>query len=368
MHTPAPVDCSVLFARSAVSYAVGRLHTRRAVTASSGLSSWVLRCRKRLAPPWLGKAVTLVLIIWTLLSGGPQLAAQESPRAGTRDPTVAPHRGEASEVRSPLRTRRQNRKQRLVELESRSQQLQQQLEIYRRQARFFVPPLEGSQLQELAAGELVRLRYRPDPEGPHQAIGLQWVDLPRRDLWIASQDAHFGGIDQTLEYRLSSQGEQPTLWFGFVDLPWPLKNRRWVVEVWDNLDLAASPDLDAWEHGWQLAPDAWTRAEELIRRGEIAGMTEERSSKALWTPVNRGAWLMIALPDGGTLLGFHATFEIGGSVPDRLVVANTLQGLEELFVGVVERARVLVRRHYSDVHQIILGGDGKPIPPYPTAQ
>ncbi len=313
----------------------------------------------------LGQTAIVGLLMALTMSGG-RAEAQE-PNRGLDNASVAGATDGETEI-SRLRARRQNRKRRAALLLQRQRQAVDHLQRYRQQARLALPRLQASHVQHLAVGELVRLRHRPESASPHQAVGLQWVDLPRQDLWIAAQDAHFGGLDETLEFRLTQPGEKPTLWLGFIDLPWPLKNRRWVVEVWDNLELAALAGLDAWEHGWQLTPDALPRAEQAIRQGLVPGMTEEIFAKAIWTPLNHGAWLMIAMPDGGTLVGFHATFEIGGSVPDRLVVANTLHGLERLFGMVVERARSQVKGHYSGDHQAILGGDGQPIPPYATAQ
>lgn len=348
MHPQPPADHVSLPASSTVAWVV-----------AGRLDPWLTKLRDG----WLiAKAGSFALSVVLLASlSSLRLEAQE---AG--DGTPAEITGDtAPSATSPSRFRRHHRKHRAALLERRQRQLADQLRLYRQQARLSLPRLQASHLQDLAAGELVRLRHLPpEPSSPHQAVGLQWVDLPRNDLWIAAQDSHFSGLDETLEYRLSEAGEEPTLWFGFVDLPWPLKNRRWVVEVWDNFELAASPEIDAWEHGWQLAPKAWPRAEEAIRQGLVEGMTAERSAKALWTPVNRGAWMMINMPEGGTLIGFHATFEIGGSVPDRLVVANTLHGLERLFAKVIERARSQVKSHYTEDHPAILGGDGNPIPTY----
>lgn len=309
----------------------------------------------------LGGALCLVGLLgagWTSPS-----QAQDTPPEEPSTTIEAPV-GEA-DAQASAKPRRRAKQAKVARLRQRQRQLLAALAAYNGSARYALPRLDGAQRRRIAEGELVRLRHKQATPGlPQQALGLVWVDVPRDDLWIASQDRHFPGLDETVEFRLTQEGVEPVLWYGFVDLPWPMKNRQWVVEVWDNLTLAASPEVDAWEHGWQVARQGWPMAQDAIRRGRVADMTEQRSAKALFIPVNRGAWVMIQMPDGGTLLGFHATFEIGGSVPDRLVVSNTLRGLERLLNDVIERARTEVRGHYVGDHPVLLGGDGQPIQTY----
>lgn len=309
------------------------------------------------------RALPLALLGGWVFSGvalGQAAPPEAPPNASLRSSTSETQRGD-------LRPRRRVRQERAARHRLRQQSLISTLEAFNRQARNPLPQLQPQQLQRLTAGEPVRMRHKqPEPGVPQRAIALQWVELPRDDLWVAIQDPHFAGLGNTLELRLTAEGEKPTMWFGFLDLPWPLKDRQWVVEVWDHLPGEGDPDLDAWEHGWHLARQGWPLAQRAIRQGKVEGLSVERSSKAILTPLNHGAWVMIAMDDASTLLAFHASFEIGGSVPDRLVVSNTLRSLERLLEGVVERAKTRVPKHYVGDHTVLLGVDGQPIPPRPT--
>lgn len=290
---------------------------------------------------------------------GQEPGPEASPNASLRPSTSETGRGD-------LRPRRRARQERTERQRRRQEQLRTTLDRFNQDARHALPQLGPQQLQRLAAGEPVRMRQKqPQPGVPQRAIALQWVERPRDDLWIAIQDPHFASLGDTLELRLTAEGEKPAWWFGYLNLPWPLKDRQWVVEVWDHLPGENDPALDAWEHGWQLARQGWPLAQQAIRDGKIEGLSEGRSSKAIFTPLNHGAWVMIAMDASSTLLAFHASFEIGGSVPDRLVVSNTLRGLERLLKSVVERAVEKVPTHYTGDHPVLLGADGRPIPVRP---
>ena len=236
-----------------------------------------------------------------------------------------------------------------------------------------LPELDTAELGALASGELIRLREPPTAVGmPQRVVGLRWLALPRPVVWLACQDPHFSAVDELTEFRLDDarQGKGPdggerAIWYGLIDLPWPFKNRQWVIEVWDNQSLVRATEGQGWEHIWRLDPSHLPMALAAIERGEIPGITPQRAERAIVTPVNHGAWLAIEVA-GGTLLGWHATSSIGGSVSDRLVVSRAFHSLERLFWGVERRARRKVTRHYWDDHPPLRGGDGRPLPLYAT--
>ena len=229
---------------------------------------------------------------------------------------------------------------------------------------FSLPEITAVEVVQLADGDLVRRREPPAAPGePQRVVALQWFDVSRSALWIACQDPHLRMDDSIENLRLSPSVEGHTVWYGLIDLPWPFKNRQWVIKVWDHLPLAEATAGESWEHVWQLDLSQMPEALGAIQRGEAGSLTPSRAEKAVVTPVNHGAWVLIDV-DGGTLLIWHLTSSIGGSIPDRLVVSNAFHSVERLFRTLERLARRRVERHYRDDHPPLLGGDGKPIPTY----
>ena len=118
---------------------------------------------------------------------------------------------------------------------------------------FDLPEITAAEIAELADGDLVRRREPPVAPGePQRVVALQWFELPRSTLWIACQDPHLRMDDSIENLRLSPSAEGHTVWYGLIDLPWPFKNRQWVIEVWDHHPLAEATGGESWEHVWQL--------------------------------------------------------------------------------------------------------------------
>ena len=101
----------------------------------------------------------------------------------------------------------------------------------------------------------------------------------------------------------------------------------------------------------------------VVQAGHIPGIDGAMADDAIWTPVNRGAWLTIQVPGAGTILGYHVTTVIGGNIPDRSVADYALLTMTKLLRGAEGRARDEVKEHYGADHEPLPGGDGRPLPP-----
>ena len=237
---------------------------------------------------------------------------------------------------------------------------------FNRSARYRLPRLGSAHLDALSAGQTVRVMDQPaeDPESPRRASAFVVVPLPRTQVWVGCQDLHFTQSDLVQEVKVA--GSPPrTTWYGLLDLPRPIADRQWMVEVIDNAPLALATGDRAWEHAWSLTGDP-DQALALAQAGRLPGVDPNAVAEAVWTPVNQGAWIAIALSPEETLLGYHATSTVGGNLPEKLVLQWVHSGLERLLEGVVQRAREKVPVHYRAGHSgIVLGANGKPIPYYP---
>lgn len=227
---------------------------------------------------------------------------------------------------------------------------------------FDLPALDAKQQAALQKGEVLRLLL-PDDNGNLRVVGLLLLDMPLRQVWIAGQDPHFSSPDGVTEARLSGSGDR-AVWYGFLDLPMPFSDRHWVVDVWNNHDLAQATSNRMWEHPWRLDPDGLPLARAPIEAGQISPVTPKLYDKALYTPVNYGAFVFIGVNEGQTLLSYHATSVIGGNIPERLAAEFIRSGLEKLLRRIEKIARDTVPTHYTAEHPIVLGGDGQPVERY----
>ncbi len=238
----------------------------------------------------------------------------------------------------------------------------QALAAFNGHARFPLPSLTSAQLDRLEAGKVVKIRQVSEEDGaPQRAIGLLRSSQPAWGLWLSARDVHFTAIDELTEVQLTPSGQWPAQWYQYLDLPRPISDRHWVVDVTDTHLLAQA--TGAWEHAWVLAQDGPRLGLAAVAASRVPGVDQDRAADAIYTPRNDGAWLVIDLGDGTTLLGYHVTSVIGGAIPDKLVADYTLLTLGKLLKGVEERTPTVIE-HYDAAHEPIEGGDGVPIPPH----
>jgi hypothetical protein len=237
------------------------------------------------------------------------------------------------------------------------------VESYNDMAILPLPPLDAKKAQNLVDGRVIRILFEnEDPEKPIAAVAFLFLDVSRNALWIASQDPHTKVDPGLTEAVISRSGIDRAIWYGHWDLPRPIRDRQWVIESWNNHELAVSMDDIGWEHAWALMPDGLPLARPLIERGEVGEVTIAQFEGAIYTPVNRGAWFMFALPDGQTLFGYQASSVVGGAIPSWLVQRLVMSRLESTLRNLETRARQWSPHHYVNDHPPVFGGDGKPVP------
>lgn len=226
---------------------------------------------------------------------------------------------------------------------------------------FDIPTLDAGQRQRLVRGDVVRL-INPVSDQNYQVVGLMIIQLPQRQVWIAGQDPHFAASAAT-EHRLRMSGDTAT-WYGFLPLPMGFSDRHWVVDVWNNHDLAAVTGNRMWEHPWRLREGGLDEARPFIAQGEVGKLTVEEFDRAIFTPNNEGALAFVSTGPSETLLIYHATSSVGGNIPERLMAEFARATLEGYLRKIAKNAHEIVIGHYSGDHSRLLGGDGQPIPLY----
>lgn len=224
-------------------------------------------------------------------------------------------------------------------------------------------PLTTAQLAALASGEVVtHLEKRPG--GHHRAVGIAICDTPQAAMWLATQDPHFTGGDDAIEANIEKAPHRG-VWYGMLDVPKPFSDRHWVIESWDEVQLAAKTRGVVWEHPWRLRPGDTHRVRDHVARGSIPGLTLEMFDAAIETPLNEGALVFLALSDTESLFAYHVTTDVGGAVPERMVAGFVRRTMTTHIEHLQERARDVIPSHYRGDHEPVLGFDGQVVPLYP---
>jgi len=230
---------------------------------------------------------------------------------------------------------------------------------------FSLPVLSEAQLSELSSGRVVSMLTRGASVETWRAIGLIVSPSSQRAVWLSCQDLHFSNAERVIEHRVAgSAASDKASWYGHLDLPMPVSDRHWVVDVWNNHSLSQKTGGRMWEHPWRLNPDGISLMRPVVERGEVAGLALAAFDHAIYTPVNNGAWVAITLPDGETLVAYHGATDIGGTVPGKMVAQFSVSGMQSMLERVSSRAAE-VPAHYRSGHAPVLGGDGQRIPTYP---
>jgi hypothetical protein len=242
------------------------------------------------------------------------------------------------------------------------------LVLYNRAASPPLPLLEPPQVALLLDGTIVKVRETPGgPEAPQRVVGYVLFDIPRPQVWIAATDPHSSYSGGTLrETRLVDDDAGTSVWYQHLDLPWPFDDRHWLIRVRKHRELAVQTENRVWEHGWSLDEKGAEFVPQFIEAGHIRSVTKDEALGAIYTPVNRGGWIMFEMPGNCTLLAYHVTSVVGGSIPDGVFTHWAMLTLESLLRQVGEFARE-IPTHYVDGHAIVHGGDGAPLPLYGRA-
>ena len=223
--------------------------------------------------------------------------------------------------------------------------------------KFAMPP--ERERARLVEGKVLKQRFKN--EQGDLALGMIVSSEPLRDLWLGSLDPDFDIVRNVRSYILPTPPDAVTRWYGLVDLPFPFVDRHFLITTVLNKAIAASSAGRIWERAWHLEPDGVATMTPFVAAGKVAGVDTAAFEKAIYTPVNYGAWFFVRLDERDTLVGYSCATVVGGDIPEGLVTQHVLSGLDELLRTVVARAKEMPK-HYRDAHPLLVGGDGAPLP------
>jgi hypothetical protein len=242
---------------------------------------------------------------------------------------------------------------------------------------FPLPELDAEQLDELLSGLVVRLRWKQpvpgegvpgeEPKERHRVVALYLIDEPRAQVWLSAMDPDFIASERVTEVRVEDDGHGRSTWYQHMDLPWPVENRHWVIDVRKSPGMHRATGGLVWEQPWYLVEGGQRIAEELAAAGRTGKLSLEDVKDAVYLKANTGAWAMFELGSDLTLLTYQLTVVMGGLLPEGLTARFAARELESL-CHIVEKNAHIIPEHYVAGHDPVMGGDGQYVPLGPVAQ
>lgn len=246
-----------------------------------------------------------------------------------------------------------------------SDTIQSNIAQFNKVAHFAIPNLSAAQVSELQNGGVVTiLDSSAGADAPRRAVGYMLSEVPKKQLWVSCQDPHAVLQSSTKELKTKVNADHSAHWYGFFDLPWPFSDRHWMVKSWNTQKVADNSNNKYWEHPWDLLSDGPAEIKPFIEAGKLPGVTMDLVNDAVYTPVSKGAWVMMDVQPDLRLVVYHATTVVGGSIPEDAAVRYTVTTLEDMMKGMEKRAIEWVPIHYVGNHVGVLGGDNKDVPKF----
>ncbi len=207
--------------------------------------------------------------------------------------------------------------------------------------------LKLDDFEQLAKGEVVR-RLLPG-EGVLAAQGAIYSPHSPSRIWVTIQDPEHLNLareDLPLQ-RLPGSTAARRLNYQMVKTPWPLADRQQVFTVEANAGLYASSEKRVWERSVALADRA---------------LAADADPDAVWLEHLAGGFVVVSVPEGGSLTVLRIEADPGGRVP-----ADIVSRLSSVTLGrSLKRLRTYAESaaaHYDAGHDTVLYPDGQPMVP-----
>jgi hypothetical protein len=240
---------------------------------------------------------------------------------------------------------------------------------YARYSRIPVPDLQPNELENLAAGEtFVIAAGETDAEANDKVeamglLGLQVVDAPRLLTWLTVLGVGGEGDGESdgryHSALLSEKTDGSYARYQYVNLPWPLKDRHWVIYCDKNLELAEATAGVIWEHRWTLHESGRQLLASAVEDGRLGDLDRRTLDDAVYLPANRGTWALFDLGQNKTLILAFYDADLGGRLPGGLVRSFTKRQLRK-FLAATGESSLEVLEHF-DEESVVHDGFGMPI-------
>ena len=208
---------------------------------------------------------------------------------------------------------------------------------YSEQGDLRLPNLSPAELETLAAGTPLVTLYRDPTAEPGDkvhamsVVGWQLVKAPRLLVWLSLLSGREDSSARRQHVVLTRRPAGAYVSYHHIDLPWPFKDRHWLLLCEKNLSLANDSHDDIWEHRWSLLPLDDSQLEAAYDTRAVPGLTRKAFDDSVYLTANQGAWIVFDLGAEGTLVAASMDIDLGGRVPDALVQSFAKHQMREFF-------------------------------------
>lgn len=233
---------------------------------------------------------------------------------------------------------------------------------YSEQGDLRLPNLSPTEFDSLATGSPLVMLYRDPTAEPGdkvhsmRVVGWQLVEAPRLLVWLSLLMGHEDSSARLQHVVLTRRPAGAYVSYHHIDLPWPVKDRHWLLLCEKNVGLASESHDDIWEHRWSLLPPDDAQLEAAYDSGDVPGLTRKAFDDSVYLVANRGAWVVFDLGTEGTLVAASMDIDLGGRFPDTLAQSFAKHQMKEFF----ESLSALRGAHY-EATPVIEDGRGVPI-------
>ena len=141
-----------------------------------------------------------------------------------------------------------------------------------------------------------------------KGYGVAVIDVPIATLWkaVTDEDHHANALPISHSKTIEGTPRSPNhTIFQYMDIPL-LTDRWWVVRIRYNAELYTKSNGRAWELVWE------DRIKETDLRRHLDPDLLEDGMPIAWS---KGAWLLVDIGGGRTLVEYHTWSDPGGNVP-----------------------------------------------------
>ena len=207
---------------------------------------------------------------------------------------------------------------------------------------------------EVSRGEVVVSR-QPQPTGPDRVWGVSFIDEPPRSVWIAIiDDPHLHLSSEVLEYAMASSSPERKVLYQLLDLPFPLSNRCWVIEISSNSDVYERSGGLVWRREWRSIENGQDALHSLPTELQSGALS------AVYAPVNEGSWTLLPVGDG-TIVVYEGRADSAGSLPGGLVDRFAQENVERTLLRLGEIASEAASHYGAEGHYTIFAPNNEPL-------
>ena len=239
------------------------------------------------------------------------------------------------------------------------------IEQFSRSSGIVAPELQPEDMEILAAGRSIISLSGESGLEPNSGVeslgllGLQLVNAPRLLVWLTVLGGGGRSDDRLTNVVLSRMPAGTHSRYQHVNLPWPIRDRHWVIFCEKNLELATASAGVAWEHRWSLHQTGEQLLKAAYEDGRISGLKMRTLDDSIYIPANRGSWAVFDLGQNKTLILVFYDTDLGGRLPARLVRSITKRQLRK-YLEATRKLTEQILQNY-DGNSPIYDGFGLPI-------